>query len=799
MQVELDTRPGDGAIATPAPGLRVRLRNFVYSWRDSQAAGWDPQVALLLHEELEQIAAEADRGGLTAIAGPALELAVYLCSFIEGVRPNDAQTSAIVGLVAELETASGVAPVAKPAQQPVAAPRVVVYVREPEDEVEGLAVALGRQGYVVRPCDDPPRAQLLVEQQTVNALVVDMRLVDSMPQLVSALERTRGGGSARPVVLAVGVGVDERLRRYAQRVGADAVLDSGDAVAIATRIDELFAQHRALDYRVLIVEDDASQALYAQAILRHRGIASRTVARADEVLPAIAAFQPDLLLLDLYLPEVNGIEIAQLVRERAEHAFLPIVFVSGEQDLDRRFDAIRMGGDDFVTKPVRPRHLLATIEGRIRLARERARRSAGRSGEGERRGALVGRVPFAEALERIASEASETIAALVLIGHGDVRKLLERAGFVGAGAFAQQLGSALSAASDLVRPVCALSGPQFLALARAEGDRELREHIAQLHKRLEARRWISAQDGIEVELRCAAVRVREGTTADDAIARVMALFAQIGPDERCVYDAARVVKSEAEPRRDIARALVRGPLPAEAVRIELLPIEPLAGALSSQFAVRLTIVAPKTRTPLALDRAEALAIARELGTVERSEREQLKHVLRAVAPRLRADPDARIHVDVAVESVIDSAFAPWLAAELRTIGLAPAQIVCVVSAAELAGLGNGVAPALERLQIAGVRLCIGGVVGSVEDLKLVALASVDAVRIDAAETEGQRIDPPRRRALDQALTHGKVTVVAGPIGAAEVGHLLRNGVHYLKSDALAAWAAQPYPAPHPKR
>jgi signal transduction histidine kinase len=86
-----------------------------------------------------------------------------------------------------------------------------------------------------------------------------------------------------------------------------------------------------------------------------------------EVLPD---FKPDLVLLDLYLPGGNGIEIAQRIREQPAYAFLPIVFLSGEQDIDQRFDAIRVGADDFITKPVKPRHLVTTVESRIKRARE---------------------------------------------------------------------------------------------------------------------------------------------------------------------------------------------------------------------------------------------------------------------------------------------------------------------------------------------------------------------------------------------------------------------------------------------
>jgi hypothetical protein len=65
---------------------------------------------------------------------------------------------------------------------------------------------------------------------------------------------------------------------------------------------------------------------------------------------------------------MNGIEVAQLIRERPDMALTPIVFMSGEEDIDKRFDAIRMGGDDFLAKPMKPRHLLASVTSRMSVA-----------------------------------------------------------------------------------------------------------------------------------------------------------------------------------------------------------------------------------------------------------------------------------------------------------------------------------------------------------------------------------------------------------------------------------------------
>ena len=105
---------------------------------------------------------------------------------------------------------------------------------------------------------------------------------------------------------------------------------------------------------MLVVEDDPSQAEFAASIIRKSGIETAVVTNPLEVLDKLREFQPDLILMDIYMPEVNGIELTRVIREYNSFADIPIVFLSGEQDTDRQVDALSVGGDDFITKPIRP-------------------------------------------------------------------------------------------------------------------------------------------------------------------------------------------------------------------------------------------------------------------------------------------------------------------------------------------------------------------------------------------------------------------------------------------------------------
>ena len=119
-------------------------------------------------------------------------------------------------------------------------------------------------------------------------------------------------------------------------------------------------------YRVVVVDDDLAQAKFAASVLSKAGMEVRTVTDPMQILDQLREFRPNLILMDIYMPRVSGIELTSVIREYNEFVNLPIVFLSGEQDTDKQVDALSVGGDDFITKPIRPRQLIAVVENRVR-------------------------------------------------------------------------------------------------------------------------------------------------------------------------------------------------------------------------------------------------------------------------------------------------------------------------------------------------------------------------------------------------------------------------------------------------
>lgn len=114
---------------------------------------------------------------------------------------------------------------------------------------------------------------------------------------------------------------------------------------------------------VLVVEDDDDTAEVVCAVLEEAGYNAIAVERGAEALQEIAAMMPDLVLLDINLPDINGLEVLRQVRS---HSFLPMIVLSGFTKERDKVVALEAGADDYMAKPFSPEELVARIGALLR-------------------------------------------------------------------------------------------------------------------------------------------------------------------------------------------------------------------------------------------------------------------------------------------------------------------------------------------------------------------------------------------------------------------------------------------------
>lgn len=126
-------------------------------------------------------------------------------------------------------------------------------------------------------------------------------------------------------------------------------------------MNSLFSQQDSQVDRILVVDDLADNSFLLQTVLESEGYAVEVADSGRAALDKIAASPPDLVLLDVMMPEMNGFEVTQCIRQNPALPFIPILLVTGydEPDPAAGFD---VGADGFIRKPIDFDHLLNQIQ-----------------------------------------------------------------------------------------------------------------------------------------------------------------------------------------------------------------------------------------------------------------------------------------------------------------------------------------------------------------------------------------------------------------------------------------------------
>jgi DNA-binding response OmpR family regulator len=122
-----------------------------------------------------------------------------------------------------------------------------------------------------------------------------------------------------------------------------------------------------LKHRVLIVEDEQDIAgLIKHTLERSAGAEAEIVGSGDAALKAVSARPPDLIILDLNLPVLGGLEVCRLLRSRSDARHLPIIMLTAKSSESDRVTGLELGADDYVTKPFSLRELSARVRAVLR-------------------------------------------------------------------------------------------------------------------------------------------------------------------------------------------------------------------------------------------------------------------------------------------------------------------------------------------------------------------------------------------------------------------------------------------------
>ncbi len=249
---------------------------------------------------------------------------------------------------------------------------LVYIVEDDEDQAQYIKKLLLADGYTAEVFSNsteyrnainspaPPPALILMDMVLSNVEDEGLKLIKEKV------------GSTPIVVTSVKTDIETRIQ--ALRAGANHYITKPfKKEKILSLAEQLTSKRPNRPFRVLVVDDDAITLDFYKHILSNAGIDVHATRDPCQTLNILEEFDPELVLLDVYMPVVSGPELASIIRDSNEFSDVAILFLSSETNLSEQLSAITQGGDDFLVKPIKAEHLITAVTARANRTRQNRR------------------------------------------------------------------------------------------------------------------------------------------------------------------------------------------------------------------------------------------------------------------------------------------------------------------------------------------------------------------------------------------------------------------------------------------
>ncbi|KTD14576.1 regulatory protein (GGDEF domain) [Legionella gratiana] len=350
--------------------LPERIYNLELQWQ-SQLKRWDLAGFQEFHRNVHSLCGSAGTYGYLELSKIARQMELLLKNILARGKLEDQDREKITSYFNQLKTV--LAQEDSPKQHMFKAETKpednrLVYILEQEMElVNELRAGLKQAGYETQHIKDMESLQNFIQKKQPIALIIDTNYLNkSSLEYLATLEKQQ----TRLIQLfCIVPNADLLPRLTAIRAGCVAFFQKPLDVSYMIQEVNLNCTSPINEtYRILILDDSQSLAEFYSLILKQADMITRAITKPLDLLKELETFQPDLILMDIYMPECSGLELAMLLRKDRRYTKIPIIFLSTEDDKNKKLAAISLGGDDFLTKPVSPQDLVSAVRSRSNRA-----------------------------------------------------------------------------------------------------------------------------------------------------------------------------------------------------------------------------------------------------------------------------------------------------------------------------------------------------------------------------------------------------------------------------------------------
>ena len=624
-------------------------------------------------------------------------------------------------------------------------------------------------------------------QELLLALPADLVLIDAsysknstnIQSIIADYKKT----SAKPLI-AVQLSADAEAAETTRLANSaiDVVYSQNtDANTLVTHIDQLLKFGKGEQYRVLIVEDDRSQAMFAEGILRNAEISTKVLLSAEDLLPTIEEFKPDLILMDMYLPNANGIQLTELIRNSSHFQNTPIVFLSGESDEDKQMDALEAGGDDFLTKPIRPRRLIAAVQNRIK--RHRALQLGAQPGTPAAVNTNGGLMHRTDMLDCMKKNIDSSDHALMYIELNGLNLLKDRLGLSALESLLKQFSQFLVKTCEAY-PIARFSDGAFVMIYQGDcTDSGLQKAAAKIRHQLMTQKFNVQDQIIEPRIQIGVCHFEHGDNTELLIttAERTARSARAEASGILIYQPQASGEMLNEQR---IVSLLNETNQGSALSHVYQPIVAVAGSDEKQFQ---TLLRLNDENGQAIPAAEFIPIAEKSNLIIGIDRWSISKAVSTIATQANANNEMKLFVNQSNVTMLDPEHLGWLKNLLKANKIPDNCLVIEINHDDALLNQKSIHDFCQALIYSGIQFCLSRYNPKNDDSNLLESLPLSYVKLAHKFTSGSATQAVRdqiKLLVDRAHRHGLEVIGHSVEDAQTAATLWMSGIDYIQGNLV---------------
>ncbi|WJG09253.1 diguanylate cyclase [Aliiglaciecola sp. LCG003] len=143
-----------------------------------------------------------------------------------------------------------------------------------------------------------------------------------------------------------------------------------DIASLVSKIRSTFNLDTGDTYKLIVLDDQKVVGEFYKALFENKGIEVKVYTDAVQLMDELESFYPDAFLLDMHMPDINGLEVAKVIRQQSKYNYVPIIFLTADTDMQIKLNVLQCGADDVIHKDTSAGMIVEQVQSRIERGQE---------------------------------------------------------------------------------------------------------------------------------------------------------------------------------------------------------------------------------------------------------------------------------------------------------------------------------------------------------------------------------------------------------------------------------------------